>query len=98
MSLGVSSAFVAFMATFGTLYFRQEAFMHAKNLKQIEVQCAKLKNENLILSARIAQAQAPYQLKEKPSNWRCRYRESKFYTCKVGTNTKSSSCCVIHWP
>ncbi|MDR1906918.1 MAG: hypothetical protein LBQ03_01720 [Puniceicoccales bacterium] len=65
MSLGISSVFVAFMATFGTLYFRQEAFIHANNLKKIEAQCAELENENLILSARIAQIQAPCYLKEK---------------------------------
>jgi hypothetical protein len=65
MSLIVSSAFVAFTATFGTLYFRQKAFMHAESLKKIEIQCTELENENLTLSARIAQAQTPYHLKEK---------------------------------
>jgi hypothetical protein len=53
------------MSTFGTLYFRQEAFIHANNLRKIEAQCAELENENLILSARIAQIQAPCYLKEK---------------------------------
>jgi hypothetical protein len=64
-SLVISSAFVAFVATFGTLYFRQETFIHANNLKKIEVQCAELENENLILAARIAQMQAPCYLKGK---------------------------------
>jgi hypothetical protein len=64
-SLGVSSAFVVFMATFGILYFRQDAFVHANNLKTIEAQCAELENENLILSARIAQIRAPRHLQEK---------------------------------
>ncbi|MDR2813007.1 MAG: hypothetical protein LBB05_04470 [Puniceicoccales bacterium] len=65
ISLGASSVFVAFIATLGTLYFRQEAFIHANNLMKIEAQCAELENENLILSARIAQIQAPCYLKEK---------------------------------
>ncbi|MDR0418148.1 MAG: hypothetical protein LBH08_01785 [Puniceicoccales bacterium] len=65
VSLVISLAFVAFTTTFGTLYFRRETFIHANNLKKIEIQCAELENENLILSARIAQLQAPCCLKEK---------------------------------
>ncbi|MDR1366891.1 MAG: hypothetical protein LBJ13_03230 [Puniceicoccales bacterium] len=65
VSLVISSAFVAFTTTFGTLYFRRETFIHANNLKRIEAQCAELESENLILSARIAQLQAPCYLKEK---------------------------------
>ncbi|MDR2372342.1 MAG: hypothetical protein LBD60_04305 [Puniceicoccales bacterium] len=65
ISLGISSSFVVFVATFGTLYFRQDAFMHANSLKIIEAQCAELENENLILSARIAQMRAPRHLQEK---------------------------------
>jgi hypothetical protein len=65
VSLGMSSAFVVFMATFGTLYFRQDAFVHANNLKTIEARCAELENENLILSAQIAQMRAPRYLQEK---------------------------------
>ncbi|MDR1434877.1 MAG: hypothetical protein LBI77_00520 [Puniceicoccales bacterium] len=65
ISLGICSGFVAFVAIFGTLYFRQETFAHAENLKKIETQCNGLKSEMLALSARIAQMQTPHYLKQK---------------------------------
>ena len=65
VSLGISSAFVAFLSTFGVLYFRQEAFVHGNNMKKIEAECTAFERKNLILAAKIAQLQAPYQLKEK---------------------------------
>ncbi|MDR2200494.1 MAG: hypothetical protein LBN94_00040, partial [Puniceicoccales bacterium] len=65
LSLGGCSLFVAFLALFGTLYFRQEAFIHGENLKKIETQCSLLQNESLSLSAKIAQMQAPHYLQQK---------------------------------
>jgi hypothetical protein len=65
----MSSAFVAFGATFGTLYFRQETFIHANNLKRKKknLRCSvrNLRTKTLFWRHEIAQMQAPCYLKEK---------------------------------
>jgi hypothetical protein len=65
ISLGICTLFVTFTAIFGVLYFRQEAFSHANNLKKIEAQCKLLQSETLLLVAKIAQMQTTYYLKGK---------------------------------
>jgi hypothetical protein len=65
ISLGICSLFVGFVMIFGTLYFRQEAFAHAENLKKIEVRCMRLRSEMLSVSARIAKMHTPHYLKQK---------------------------------
>ncbi|MDR3317222.1 MAG: hypothetical protein LBS71_00225 [Puniceicoccales bacterium] len=65
ISLGMCTVFVAFATIFGVLYFRQEAFVHAGNLKKLEIQYNILQNKTLALLAKTAQMQTTNYLRQK---------------------------------